>query len=237
LTDVLGVEPTPLDEGLRRLVDDLPEQLPEEGAGALERKRFWAVVDDGRLSAPELMRAFRAEARELLPLEFGENGEGEQPLEPGMTLTLELPIRGEVQVRVEEADDERVTLATLEGHPLAGIIRFVARPEGTRIRFLIEIFARSANLLDRLMMKSGGAALQRSTWQEAVERVVERTGGVALGGVQEEATKLEGAQADEVEAWVAAMVEARKRNENARSTGRSVHRGSPRAVEPPEPAA
>jgi NADH dehydrogenase len=240
LIDVFGIEPKPLDEGLRQLVQEaLPEQLPDQGEGPLERKRFGALVQDSSLSAPELMRVFRAEARELLPIEFGsdEDGETERSLESGMTLTLALPLRGQVQVRVEEATDDHLTLATLEGHPLAGIVRFIARPDDGSIRFLIEIFSRSANVLDLVMMKAGGTLLQNSVWRQAVERVVARTGGNAPDGVREERAQLEGEEAEAVEVWVAAMVEARKREENAQATGRSA--GSPTVgaeVAPPESA-
>ena len=239
LVVVLGIEPKPLDEGLRQLVKHLPEQLPDQGAGPLERKRFLASVLDSLLTAPELMRVFRSEARDLLPVEFAddEDEETKRVLEPGMTLTLELPLRGQVQVRVEEATDDHVTFATLEGHPIAGIVRFIARPDGEGIQFLIEIFSRSANVLDRVMMKSGGAALQRSVWRKAVERVVERTGGRAPDGVQEEHTQLEGGEAEAVEEWIASMITARKREANAQATGRSAGSSVRAEVPPPESAA
>jgi NADH dehydrogenase len=238
LLDVFRIEPTSLVEGLRRMVRELPEQLPDQGEGALERKRFSALVQGSSLSAPELMRVFRVEARALLPIEFGPDEEPDLPLEPGMTLTLELPVRGQVQVRVEEATDDHVTFATVEGHPLAGIVRFIARPEEEGgLRFSVEVFSRSANVLDWIMMKSGGAALQRSVWRQAVERVVERTGGDAPDGVREEHTRLEGDEAAAVEAWIAGMVEARKREENARATGQSVGwSGAGAEVSPPESA-
>ena len=44
LTDVFGVTPLTLGEGLGRLVDTMPERLPSEGTGSLERQRFWADI-------------------------------------------------------------------------------------------------------------------------------------------------------------------------------------------------
>ncbi|HWH50588.1 MAG TPA: NAD-dependent epimerase/dehydratase family protein, partial [Gemmatimonadaceae bacterium] len=41
LGDVLGVAPTHLADGLARLVNEQPEQLPSEGTGAMRRRRYW----------------------------------------------------------------------------------------------------------------------------------------------------------------------------------------------------
>jgi uncharacterized protein YbjT (DUF2867 family) len=220
LDKVLGVTPTPLEEGLRRLTLELPEQLPDEGFGALEQKSFWAVIREGRFTAPELMRIFRSHTRELLPLDFVDegglpDGNGDRPLEVDDTLTLRLPARGEIQVRVEEATDELVTLATVEGHPLAGVVRFSTDPAGRDVRFRIDVYTRSANLLDFVVMKLGGQAMQRSAWEKAIENVVRRSGGEAPDGVQHEKKKLDEEQAREVEVWVDELVQARKRDANA----------------------
>src|SRR6185436_10656680 len=44
LTGVFHIKPTPLDSGLRKLADSMPEQTPAEGVGALKRKRFWVDI-------------------------------------------------------------------------------------------------------------------------------------------------------------------------------------------------
>jgi NADH dehydrogenase len=225
LQEVLGVTPTPLDEGLRRLTLELPEQLPHEGVGKLEHKSFWALIRGSDYDVPELMRIFRTEARELLPLEFVQQngspgGDGARPLDVDDTLTLHLPARGEIQVRVEEASDRRVTLATVEGHPLAGIVRFSLDRAGADLRFQIDVYTRSANLLDFVVMKLGGQAMQRSAWQTAVENVVSRSGGEAAEGVQHDKKKLDEEEAREVEAWVEDVVQARRRDVNARAAQR-----------------
>jgi hypothetical protein len=46
-----------------------------------------------------------------------------------------------------------------------------------------------------------------------VERVVERSGGTAVDGVQEETRRLEGADAEEVERWVEEVVMRQKRKD------------------------
>jgi NADH dehydrogenase len=67
LEHVLGVAPTPLDTGLGRLLDTLPEQLPEEGLGALHHKRYWARVEAPRAGAAELFATFCGRFRSSRP--------------------------------------------------------------------------------------------------------------------------------------------------------------------------
>jgi hypothetical protein len=52
---------------------------------------------------------------------------------------------------------------------------------------------------------------QTATWRSVVERVVERSGGSAPEGVQEETRTLEGSDAEEVERWVEELVVRQKR--------------------------
>ena len=52
-------------------------------------------------------------------------------VEEGATLTLSLPLRGHIQVRVAEASDRRITLLTLSGHPLAGAVRFLCSDDAS----------------------------------------------------------------------------------------------------------
>src|SRR5690606_12305294 len=70
VTRVFGVRPTPLDQGLARLVDAQPVQQPGEGFGAMERRRVWADIAGSRMNAEQLLEAFRQRATEVLPLEF-----------------------------------------------------------------------------------------------------------------------------------------------------------------------
>ena len=215
LTTVFGVTPLPLDEGLRRLAGTVPEQLPDEGVGELKRKRFWAIIEGSDLDAAGLLDVFRNEAFELLPLSFVAGPGTAERIEPGASLTLRLPYRGDVQVRVEEATGHHVTFATVGGHPLAGIVRFIAEPHDGDVRFMVEIFARAANLFDWIAMKAAGETMQASTWVQAVERMVARSGGTAPEGVQQDRHAFDDAGAEEVEAWVADLILRRRREENA----------------------
>ena len=57
-------------------------------------------------------------------------------------------MRGHVQVRVAELSATHATLLTLEGHPLAGAVRFRCDRVDGIVRFQVEVFDRPANVLD-----------------------------------------------------------------------------------------
>jgi uncharacterized protein YbjT (DUF2867 family) len=215
LTDTFGVTPLTLAEGLGRLVDDMPERLPSEGTGALEGRRYWADIHGSGLSADALFDRFRAEFRTLPPaglLEVGAEPGAQTELDEGNTLTLALPLRGNVQVRVAEIRDRAVTCVTLRGHPLSGVIRFlVEEPERGVLRFEVRSYTRASDLADLIAMRAFGQVAQTATWRSVVERVVERSGGSAPEGVQEETRTLEGSDAEEVERWVEELVVRQKR--------------------------
>ncbi|HEX8557546.1 MAG TPA: NAD-dependent epimerase/dehydratase family protein [Pyrinomonadaceae bacterium] len=212
LSRVLGVTPTPLDEGLRRLADMIPEQFPSEGVGPLLHKRFWADIRGSRLTPTALVEAFRERCAEVMPLEFSAEPGTPRVIEEGVTLTLALPLRGNVQVRVEEVAARRVTFATVEGHMLAGVIRFTAAGERRgEVRFSVEIHARAATALDWLALNTVGDSLQRSNWEQVVGRVVELSGGSAPAGVRGESETLSDDEARRVQRLLKDLVNRRKR--------------------------
>jgi NADH dehydrogenase len=139
----------------------------------------------------------------------------------GNTLTMALPGRGNVQVRVEQLMPNSATLVTVAGHPLAGAIRFLAEQRGDLIRFEVQLFDRPANLADWLMMRAVGDGLQARTWESLVQAMVEESGGAAGTPVQHEETYLDENQAGRVEAWVKELIVERKRAEHANDTPRS----------------
>lgn len=206
LTDVFGVTPTPLGEGLGKLADTLPETLPSEGSGTLHRQRYWADITGSQLTADELFEVVRTEFYALAPsglLEVGAEPGSRTAMEEGATLTLEIPLRGHIQVRCIDTSDRTITMATLEGHPLAGVIRFdVQDAPGDALRFEVRSFTRSADLIDRIGMRTFGQVAQRATWRAVVSAVVDRSGGTAPDGVHEEETSLHGQDAEDVENWV-----------------------------------
>lgn len=214
LTTRLGIRPTPLDVGLTKLADSIPEQLPSEGVGPLRHKRFWADIRGSRHTPTALVEEFREHCAECMPLEFSAEPGTPRVVEEGVTLTLGLPLRGNVQVRVEEVAPRRVTFATVEGHMLAGMIQFKASGDKRRaVRFLVEIHARAATALDLLAMNTVGDALQQSNWEEVVTRVVQLSGGTAPLGVQSETETLDDEEARRIEHRLNELVNRRKRAE------------------------
>jgi NADH dehydrogenase len=216
LTERLGITPTPLDEGLRKLADLQPEQLPSEGIGSLVRKRFWADITDCQHSPDALFEILRKDFSDVTPVFVDVDAEPESPREihEGEVLTLALPMRGHVQVRVTDLRDRQVTLLTLMGHPLAGAVRFACEPRGSHLRFQVEVYDRAANLLDFIAMRTLGDHLQNHTWERVVESMVERSGGEAPEGVQRHSESLSPEEADAVCKWLEDLTVERKRAEH-----------------------
>jgi len=218
LTDVFGIPPLPLPEGLARLADTLPEQLPSEGRGTLHRQRYWADIRGSRLDADALFEMVRRDFHELTPeplLEVGAEPGTPLQLEEGATLTLAVPLRGHVQVRVAEIDGRAITCVTIEGHFLAGMIRFMVEEHGDELRFEVRSYTRASDLLDQVGMRTIGQVAQKATWGSVVDEVVRRSGGEAAEGVESRHDELEGAAADEVEAWAKELVLERVREEES----------------------
>lgn len=217
LESVLKVTPTPLDEGLRRLADAQPEQLPTEGIGSLARKRFWADIASCPHGPDELFALFRTHFNDVTPVfvEASPEPGTTDLIDEGETMTLALPMRGHVQVRVAELGRTHATLLTLEGHPLAGAVRFRCDRAGGMVRFQVEVFDRPANILDLIAMRALGDRLQNHTWEQVVDGMIERSGGTAPAGVQHSSESLDDAEAEEIEAWLAEVAMRRKREENA----------------------
>jgi NADH dehydrogenase len=124
----------------------------------------------------------------------------------GETLTMRLPVRGNIQVRVEELTPRRMTLVTLEGHPLSGAVRFRCEPHGDALRFEVLVHDRAANVADWLMMTTFGSQIQRETWKGIVEEVVKESGGAAPDGVHHESETVTGDDARPIEEWLKGLV-------------------------------
>lgn len=218
LTAVLGVTPTSLDSGLRQLAESQDELLPEQGVGPLRRKRYWADVTGSARGPEQLMTMVRQRFGELMASFIDMEPEpglpaGDGELQQDATITLSLPLRGHIQVRVAEAGPRVLTLVTLEGHPLAGAVRFLSEARGEELRFEVQAFDRAAGMLDFLMMRALGERLQDAAWRSMVENVVRASGGSAPAGVQQESESLDEEQADHIEDWVRDLVMARRRDE------------------------
>lgn len=216
LRSLLDREPTSLTDGLRKLADALPEQLPAEGVGSLKRKRFWAEIEGSRLSPEALFEHVRTNFSTLTPwhLEVGAEPGTPTVLDEGETLTMQLPARGHIQVRCAELTDRRLTLVTLAGHPLAGAVRMLTEPRGDRVRFEIQVYDRAAGVVDWLGLRAFGDILQNRTWIQTVENVVKESGGRA-DDVKHESDTLDDDEAERINEWIAGMVAKQKRAERA----------------------
>jgi len=222
--DLLGITPTPLDEGLRKLTELQPEQLPSQGVGSLKRKRFWADIVGSKHSPETLFTLFRTHFDDVTPVFVDARAEPRSTdvIEEGETLTLALPMRGHVQVRVAAIEPRRVTLLTLEGHPLAGAVRFLCEPHGNAIRFLVEVYDRPANVIDFIAMRAVGDRLQDHTWSHVVEKMVQISGGSAPGDVEHETLTLDDDEAAAIERWCEEIAMRAKRVENAEKIDEAV---------------
>ncbi len=216
LVTVLGMTPTPLDTGLRALCNLQPEQLPDSGIGALKRKRFWADIKSCTHTPESLFELFRLNFNEATPVFVDAAAEPgtTQSLEDGETLTLALPMRGHVQVRVAALEEKRVTLVTLAGHPLAGAVRFLTEQRGADIRFQAEVYDRAANVIDLVAMRTIGDRLQDHTWSQVVEQLVQLSGGNAPAGVEHDSESLSDDEAKAITEWLEELTIQRKRAEN-----------------------
>jgi len=206
LTDVLGIAPTRLDDGLRRLVDEQPEQLPSEGVGTLRRKRFWVDIRGGRFTPDELFAYVKSHFSELMPSIVGMHAEPHTSVrvEEGETLTFDLPLRGHIQVRVAEAADRRITFLTLSGHPIAGAVRFVVKPANDAVRFEVEVYDRAATVVDHLAMRTVGQWIQNETWKGLATNVARAAGGTS-GKAESVEDELDEHEADVVNEWASTL--------------------------------
>ncbi|HEX8272287.1 MAG TPA: DUF1990 family protein [Longimicrobiaceae bacterium] len=217
LTGVFGVRPTPLREGLRRLADALPERLPSDGTGELHRQSYWADIRGSRMEPRAILELVRSDFDGLTPdglVKAGAEPGTQKRMEVGETLTLAIPLRGNIQVRVQEVTEEAVTCVTLEGHPLSGMIRFSAREQDGATRFEVRSYTRASDLVDRVGMMMGGHAAQAATWTGMVEEVVRRSGGEAVDGVHSEMDAVPEEEAERIERWVEELVMRRRRDES-----------------------
>jgi NADH dehydrogenase len=219
LTDVFGIAPTRLEDGLKRFVDEQPEQLPSEGIGAQTRKRFWVDIRGGRFTPDALFDYVCEHLGELMPSIVDMEAEPHAParVEEGNTLTLNIPMRGHVQVRVAEASDRRVTLLTVSGHPIAGAVRFMVEPHDDAVRFEIQVYDRAATVFDHIALRTVGQWMQQGTWKGLAENVAKAAGGRS-GDVQHTEDELDDHEMDVVNEWASTL--AAQLSRNATSRGR-----------------
>jgi hypothetical protein len=117
-----------------------------------------------------------------------------------------------VQVRVEKLDERSFTLVTLEGHPLAGVVRFHCEDgHGTGLRFSIDVVERPASRVDQVSMALVGSAAQKRTWKQTAENVCALAGGHSEAGVTEVSWSLDDEAAEPYEDWIRDLVQEQDR--------------------------
>jgi hypothetical protein len=207
LADVFAITGTTLDEGLPRLIRELGAVAPVEGVGSMEVKRFSADIYGSRYDARDLLRMFRMHFADVMPVSVGvEPVVPENTLTDGGVVAIKLPGRGHVQVRVHEIAEDRVVVATLRGHALAGIVRFSARALERAVRFEVMTCDAAANALDWVGLTLGGARLQDANWSKVVLNVARLAGGRHTG-VQFDKRTLVGDEARSGWQWIESIVQ------------------------------
>lgn len=209
----VGLEPTSLDRGLEMLSTSQDEQLPRAGVGGLRRKRYRADIRGATQAPEQLMDYVRDHFTDLMAelIDAAAEPRLRERVEEGATLTLSLPFRGHVQVRVAEVEPRSMTLVTIKGHPLAGAVRFLAEDRGADLRFEIQVYARAAGVVDFLMMRTLGERLEDAAWRDLLQGVVESTYCEAPSGIEVETETLDDEQAELIEEWLEDLMLERKR--------------------------
>jgi NADH dehydrogenase len=215
LSALFGVTATSLEAGLTRLVHQLAEVTPSEGVGTLEVKRFSARIHGSRYDAAELLTRFRMHFEDVMPIPVGvEPVAPRAELVSGKVVTMALPGRGHVQVRVEEVTDTHVVVATLRGHALAGVVKFSTRTFDDSVGFEVMPCDTAANALDWLTLTLGGAKAQDANWISVVQNVVKLAGGTA-DPVHTEARKLAGGEAEQMQQWIRGLIQRQRERQDA----------------------
>jgi hypothetical protein len=207
---------TSIDYGLRALVAELEELTPADGVGTLEVKQFFADIRT-RFGAADVLRRFRDSFAMVMPVDVAVEPASQQTrLAAGANITMALPGRGHVQVRVVDASDEQIVLSTVRGHVLAGIVRFRTQAAGDLVRFEVLTCDTAANPLDWIGLTLGGARLQDANWTKVVHNVARLAGDDSVA-VESVKRKLPPDEAQAVKAWLESTIEAYRTTNDRRS--------------------
>ena len=169
-----------------------PIQHQADGHGPRFHRRYEVDVDGSTKTPEELVACIESDIQRYVPDEIAvfEKTVGEPGhLAVGDEFDIEIRSPWDGPVRVVEAEPTRFTLATLDGHMEAGLIRFEAAPHPARagaLRFAIESWARSADPAVDLVYDGLGVAKagQTAMWTFFCERVAEDCGGRRAGEVR-----------------------------------------------------
>ena len=167
--------------------------LAIDGSGPLLQRDYWAVLDQSRMSPPELAgmlaRDFCAFAPEEL-VRFDRQADGD--LRVGEEIDVKIRMAGECRVRVLHRDRNSLTLGTLEGHPEAGRITFGAyRNREDDVVFHIRSRARSSSAPIYAGYKAAGEPMQTNTWTDFIDRLAHSVAAGVKGVIHVETTEID----------------------------------------------
>lgn len=169
-------------------------QLASAGSGPLLQHDYWGVVRNCRFGPGELMSYVRRHFSQLPPEQLADvrdPPEGEASLELGDEIRMKLPGAGEVGIRVIHVAPRSMTVATLEGHPIAGRITFGAyRNDRGDVIFHIRSRSRSASTLHYLGHALAGEPMQSTNWTDFIDRLSHVAGDGVIGAIHEETAEV-----------------------------------------------
>jgi Domain of unknown function (DUF1990) len=164
-------------------------QLPVDGDGAIFHRRYRVQIAGSKFTASALIREVGLRFNQLSPsalAEFEKVKGKPWSLEVGDEFDIVILGPWNGSVRVSEVRPESFCFVTLEGHPEAGQIRFQASLLSGRrgaVSFEIVSWARSRDPVVALAYGAGGKEVQKSTWVQFLEAIVELSGGMQLGEI------------------------------------------------------
>lgn len=174
---------------------------PEEGAGKLLQRDYWAIIGDCGLGPREVAGLVRERFWDFPPsslVKFNRCDGGIDPLEVGDEMDVEIRMAGTFRVRVLHSDENSVTIGTIKGHPEAGRITFGAyRNSRKDVIFHIRSLARSGSRMTLLGFKALGEAMQTNTWTDFIKAVAAASGQGVLGEIRAETAELDDADVEE----------------------------------------
>ena len=167
-------------------------QTASTGADNLLERRYWVEFQRPSLSGRELMDDIKVNIEEYAPgllAEFEKTVGEPRTLRVGDQFGIRIlgPWNGDV--RVTAVADTSFTFETLEGHPEAGTICFSLTPHehfADAWHFEIRSLAASRDGLVAFTYDTLGVGkkMQQTTWVTFCQRVLEKSGGEALGDIQ-----------------------------------------------------
>ena len=164
-------------------------QLPVDGDGEVFHRRYRVEIADSKFTSSALIREVGLRFNQLSPsalAEFEKVKGKAWSLEVGDEFDIQILGPWNGSVRVSEVLADSFSFVTLEGHPEAGQIRFQSAPiPGRRgaLSFEIVSWARSRDPLVALAYGAGGKEVQKSTWVQFLEAIVELSGGLQLAEI------------------------------------------------------